>query len=100
MSANWSAEPGTLPSDPVTVMITAIGGVGVGEQILKALTIVGGYRIVGTDMHAHCVNFSRVHEAYTLPRADDPDYVDAVLALAPSPALASCSPAANPSCGS
>ena len=83
MSANWSPEHLDVPdTEPVTVMITAIGGVGVGEQILKALLIAGGYRIVGTDLHPHCVNFGRVDEAYTLPRADDRGYVDAVVALA------------------
>jgi carbamoyl-phosphate synthase large subunit len=80
MSVNSS--PDLLPGEPVTALVTAIGGVGVGEQILKALRIAGGYRIVGADMSARCVNFALVDEAYTLPRATDPDYVDAVLALA------------------
>ena len=32
---------------PIPVVVTAIGGGGNGEQIVKALRIAGGYHIVG-----------------------------------------------------
>lgn len=64
-----------------TVLVTAIGG-GVGEQILKALRIAGGYRIIGADIHAETANFDLVDEAVLLPPAGHPDYVDAVVAVA------------------
>ncbi len=67
-----------------TVLVTAVGGASVGEQILKALRRSGGYRIVGTDLNPRCVSFDRVDEAYTVPRASDSRYVEALLAVAAS----------------
>ena len=63
----------------VTVLITAVGGGGVGEQTLKALKISGGYRIVGADIRARCAQFALVDEAITLPAARSPDYLEALL---------------------
>jgi carbamoyl-phosphate synthase large subunit len=63
-------------------MVTAVGGVSVGEQVLKALRLAGAYRIVGVDMTTHCVNFGLVERAFTVPRADDPSYLDAILTIA------------------
>jgi carbamoyl-phosphate synthase large subunit len=71
-------DPGSL----TTVLVTAVGGVGVGEQILKALRMAGPYRVVAADMNPCCVNFARADEAYVLPPANDPEYLDAVLAVA------------------
>jgi carbamoyl-phosphate synthase large subunit len=65
-----------------TVLVTAIGGGGVGEQILKALRMAGGYRIVGTDVRRTAAQYALVDVAVTLPLADDPEYLDAVLAVA------------------
>jgi hypothetical protein len=39
----------TVRPEPVTVLVTAIGGAEYGEQILKALRIAGRYRIVGAS---------------------------------------------------
>jgi carbamoyl-phosphate synthase large subunit len=63
-------------------MITAVGDASVGEQILKALRIAGGYHIVGVDMGRHQVNFARVDEAFVVPPASDPSYLEAVLTIA------------------
>lgn len=68
--------------EPVSVLVTAIGGAGYGEQILKALRLAGGYRIVGADSSPDCANFARVDHAVTLPKASDPDYIDALLDVA------------------
>jgi carbamoyl-phosphate synthase large subunit len=65
-----------------TVLVTAVGGVGVGEQIVKALRIAGGYRIIGTDVNPHCVNFDVVDQAVVLPAASDPEYLEALLVTA------------------
>ena len=64
------------------MLVTAIGGVGFGEQILKALQLAGGYRIIGADSNRDCTNFALVDHAVTLPKASDPDYVDALLDVA------------------
>jgi carbamoyl-phosphate synthase large subunit len=63
-------------------MVTAVGGAGVGAQILKALRLVDGYRIVGTDLQSTCVNFDLVDVAFSVPPATDPEYLPAVLAVA------------------
>jgi carbamoyl-phosphate synthase large subunit len=76
------SEPAVPGSPRATAMITAIGGVSVGEQILKALRIAGGYRIVGVDMAEQCVNFEHVDEAFVVPCAADPAYLEALLTIA------------------
>lgn len=60
-----------------TVLVTAIGGGGHGEQIVKALRLAERrYRIVGADVSPLCPQFNLVDEAVLLPRANDPDYLD------------------------
>jgi len=68
----------------ITVMITAVGGGGHGEQILKALRLakVGRYRIIGGDVNPYCPQFSLVDIPVVLPRASEKDFLDAVLAVA------------------
>lgn len=68
-----------MSPDAVTVLITAVGGGGVGEQTLKALRISGGYRIVGADVRARCAQFALVDVPITLPAASSPDYLEALL---------------------
>lgn len=80
---NWSDRTLTAARrEPISVLVTAIGGAGYGEQILKALQLAGGYRIVGADSNRDCANFSLVDHAVTLPKANDPSYVDALLDVA------------------
>jgi carbamoyl-phosphate synthase large subunit len=62
-------------------LITAVGGGGVGEQILKALRMAGGYRIVGTDIRSRSAQFALVDEAITLPAARAPEYLEALLSV-------------------
>ena len=64
-------------------MVTAIGGGGHGEQILKALRLAERtrYRIVGADINPNCPQLRWVDVPLTLPRGDDPGYIDAVLAV-------------------
>ena len=64
-----------------TVLITVVGGGGVGEQTLKALRAAGGYRIVGADIRARCAQFALVDEAITLPPAHAPEYLEALLSV-------------------
>ena len=64
-----------------TVLITAVAAGGVGEQILKALRLAGGYRIVGTDMRSRSPQFALVDVAVTLPPASAPEYVEALLSV-------------------
>ncbi len=68
-------------TDPVRVLVTAIGGGGNGEQLVKALRTAGGYHIIGSDVNPDCPQFGLVDEPVLLPRATCADYVEAVLAL-------------------
>jgi carbamoyl-phosphate synthase large subunit len=81
MSVSSSRREDVTRGDPISVLVTAIGGVGYGEQILKALRLVGGYSIVGGDVDPSCSNFALVDHPVVLPVASDPEYLDAVLAV-------------------
>lgn len=64
------------------ILITAIGGGGHGEQILKALRLANGpYRIIGADANPKCPQFAMVDERASLPMANDPGYMEALLSL-------------------
>ena len=63
-----------------TVLVTAVGGGGVGEQLVKALRLAErGYRIVGADVDPHSFGLQEVDVPVLLPRASAPDYTDTVL---------------------
>lgn len=64
------------------VLVTGIGGGGHGEQILKALQLAGRYVIIGADANGECANRHEVDHFAVLPRANDPRYLDEVVALA------------------
>lgn len=64
-----------------TVLVTAIGGGGFGDQILKALRLADRYRIIGADANPRVAQFKSVDQSVTLPRADHPDYTEAVTAV-------------------
>ncbi|KKJ77015.1 hypothetical protein WH95_10140 [Kiloniella litopenaei] len=70
-------------NDKINVLITAIGGGGHGEQILKALKWADGdrYRIFGGDMNRNCPQFNYVDKAITLPSATSPEFIDSVLKI-------------------
>jgi len=69
--------------EPINVLVTAIGGSGHGEQILKALRMAdpGRYRIFGADINPNCPQFSLVDHAIIVPPASDPKFIDVVLAI-------------------
>lgn len=79
--ATSAAKPDT--PRPIGVLVTAIGGIGYGDQILKALQLApaGSYRIVGADARAECPQFNKVDAAVVLPRADAPEYIEALLTV-------------------
>jgi len=67
----------------IPILITAIGGGGHGEQILKAVRLASSerYWIVGADANPRCPQFDSVDEKATLPFANDPQYMDALLSI-------------------
>jgi len=67
---------------PVTVVVTGVGGGGVGEQILKALRLAEKrYEIIGTDSSALSKGLASVDHAYRVPAAVDERYPEAMLAI-------------------
>ena len=67
----------------LNILVTAIGGAGQGDQILKALRLAKNhsYRILGTDIDALCPQRSLVDYFETLPMATAPHYLDSVITL-------------------
>jgi len=60
-------------------MVTAVGGGGVGEQIIKALRLSNkGYYIIGVDIQELSKGFSEVDKAYIVPPADNLDYINLI----------------------
>lgn len=72
-----------LESDPIHVLVTAIGGGGHGDQILKALRLAEGgrYHVFGADANPDCPQRSLVEGFATLPPASHPGYLDALMAV-------------------
>lgn len=70
-----------LMVDRIPVLVTAIGGGGHGEQILKALRLAEGERYIihGADTNANCPQFKLVHRHFQAPPATHPEFVDTIL---------------------
>ena len=63
-----------------TVLVTGVGGGGNGEQLVKALRLSSiPYRVVGTDLTVSAAQQSGTDHCEALPRANDPDYLEALL---------------------
>jgi carbamoyl-phosphate synthase large subunit len=67
----------------INVLITAIGGGGHGEQILKAIKLAekGCYWLLGADANPYCPQFDMVNQSAILPFANDPNYIDKLFEL-------------------
>ena len=67
----------------INVLVTAMGGGGHGEQILKALLLAkkGRYKIIGADANPDCPQFSLVDESVVLPFANSPNYMERLFEL-------------------
>jgi carbamoyl-phosphate synthase large subunit len=72
----------SLKTNKLPILITAIGGGGHGEQILKAIRLAKGdrYHVVGADANPNCRQFALVEEHVSLPLASDHSYIDSLLA--------------------
>jgi carbamoyl-phosphate synthase large subunit len=75
------ANVGERMSNP-TVVVTAVGGGGNGEQIVKALRASSlDYTIVGTDMSPYSKGLYEVDHGYRVPGANDPTYIDEIVRI-------------------
>lgn len=64
----------------INVMVTGVGGGGVGEQILKCLKLSAlDYRIIGCDVSKTSKGLKEVDKAYIVPSASTPQYLDHIL---------------------
>lgn len=72
-----------LSTTPISILVTAVGGGGHGEQILKALRLApaGRYRILAADANPRCPQLRLADERFTLPLAGDPAYLGELLQL-------------------
>lgn len=64
----------------INVMITGVGGGGVGEQILKCLKMSSlDLNIIGCDMNRNSMGLLNVDKAYLVPSASSDNYIDTIL---------------------
>jgi carbamoyl-phosphate synthase large subunit len=65
----------------IRVLITAIGGGGHGDQVLKALLMAphDSYEIIGADANSNCPQASSVAHFVQLPFANEPNYIKILL---------------------
>ena len=64
------------------VLVTGVGGRSVGHQVLHGLLLAGSkYRIVACDADPFSFGLYQVPCRYRLPRADSPDYLEALLSV-------------------
>ena len=66
----------------IPVLVTGVGGGGHGHEIVKALRLAGRYWIVGVDMSENSIGFFDVDEAFIIPPATAPEYLQVLLDLA------------------
>jgi carbamoyl-phosphate synthase large subunit len=70
------AEPSAVA---IPVLVTGVGGGGIGEQILKALRLASTtYDVIGTEVVRHSAGFANVNHRYVVPRAQDSRFIDAL----------------------
>lgn len=66
----------------ISVLITGVGGGGVGEQIYKCLRLSGhSYNIIGCDMSRTSKGLKLVDYSYLVPKATDEPYIENVLKI-------------------
>lgn len=69
-------------NNSITVLVTGVGGGGVGEQIIKALRLAEmPYRIIGTDVSPISKGLMEVDHPYVVPLASAPDFVPSLLEI-------------------
>jgi len=66
------------------ILITGIGGGGVGLQIFKALQLTDRYKIFGADASKFAIGLylDGFEKTFILPRADNPNYIKKLLSIA------------------
>lgn len=65
----------------ISVLVTGVGGGGLGEQVLKALKLAGIYRIIATDVLSTSMGFHDANIHYVTPLASDENYIQRILEI-------------------
>ncbi len=66
----------------IRILVTGVGGGGIGSQILKALRMSkNDYCIVGADVTPISKGLMEVDRPYLLPRGTDPTYIDQLMTV-------------------
>ncbi|RNL79070.1 ATP-grasp domain-containing protein [Nocardioides marmorisolisilvae] len=79
------------------VLVTGVGGAGVGEQILKALKLSGlPLEVVVTDSRQMSLGFSSAQHCYWIPPADHDEYLEALLDLCATHEVQAVFPGSEP----
>ena len=65
--------------EKIPILITGVGGGGHGHELVKALHLADRYYLIGVDMSPASFGFSDVDEAYVVPPASNPTYLDTLL---------------------
>ena len=66
-------------TEKICVLVTGVGGGGHGHEVLKALQLAGSYHLIGADMAESSFGLFDVDEAYIVPPASDPRYMDILM---------------------
>jgi carbamoyl-phosphate synthase large subunit len=77
---NFAADPDPLP--PTQVLVTGAGGAA-GVAVIRALK-AAGHQAIAVDADGDAAGLFLADQAFEVPRADDPDYVARLLAVAES----------------
>ena len=66
----------------LNVIVTGVGGGGIGQQIIKALRFANAnYEIIGTDITPLSKGLMEVDYPYIVPKASEKDYIACLIAL-------------------
>lgn len=81
----------------ISVLVTGVGGSGIGSQILKALKISSlSLSIVGTDTTDMSTGVQEVHHFYKVPLANDKDFITEILGICKSEDIKIIFPGSEP----
>ncbi|CAN5910390.1 hypothetical protein BH24BAC1_BH24BAC1_11550 [soil metagenome] len=81
----------------ISVLITGVGGGGIGEQILKALRLSDlQYEFIGTDTSTVSKGLQEVDFGYVVPAAKEPAYIQALLEICEKHKVAALFPGSEP----
>lgn len=81
----------------IRVVVTGVGGGGVGRQIIKALRLAGDrYEIIGTDMTPYSLGLYDADAQYAVPSARDKNYIASILEVCKKEAAQVLIPGSEP----